>query len=331
MKYINVEDNKTLALQDMALPKIADDECLVKVKAIGVNRADLLQRDGKYPAPAGESDILGLEVCGEIIEFGQLLTPHNFALNEQVFALVAGGGYAEYVAVKLDQLFKLPLGLSPIEGAAIAEVFLTAYQSLFWIAKLHDVKKRVDKPHILIHAGASGVGTAAIQLAKLVGCFVVVTTSNETKARACLALGADAVINYHTTDFVQWTKSQKMLGFDIIIDVVAGDYLSRNIQVCALDGHIVQLAMLGGRFSESVDVAKMLAKRITISASTLRNRDAIYKAQLVRDFTSDFYSPLSQGKIKPVIDSCFSWTKADLAHQKMARNANMGKIVLAIE
>lgn len=336
MRYIKVNNDqvKSLSFEQTDKPLIAADECLIKVAAIGINRADLLQRAGKYPAPLGESEILGLEVCGEIISCGsdvntsitrQYQQWQQWQQGDTVFALVAGGGYAEYVKVKAAQLFKLPTGFSIAEGAACAEAFLTAYQSLFTLANLP------PESQVLIHAGASGIGTAAIQLAKAKQCRVVVTVGSNEKTEACLALGVDDVINYHDTDFVAWSKKHIPAGFDVIVDVVAGQYLTRNIKVTALDGHIVILSMLGGRFSEPVDMAKLLAKRITISASTLRNRSDSYKAKLVIDFMADFYHLLTLGTIKPVIDSVYSWTDVELAHAKMAANKNIGKLVLTVD
>lgn len=324
MKYINV-DNKNLVFAEQALPTIAKDECLVKVHAIGVNRADLLQRAGKYPAPVGESTILGLEVSGKIVECGSNVNSNDWQQDDKVFALVAGGAYAEFVVVKAAQLFKLPDNFSYEQGAACAEVFLTAYQSLFTIAKLK------NNSNVLIHAGASGVGSAAIQLAKAKNCHVVATVGSNVKARACLALGADDVINYHDVDYVQWTKQHLSKGYDVIIDVVSGSYLSKNISVAALDGFIVILSMLGGRYSEQLDIAEMLVKRITINGSTLRNRDNDYKACLVNDFNQNFYDDLVTGNVTPVIDSVYSWQDAELAHEKMASNKTIGKLILLID
>jgi len=323
LKYIAVDANKSLLFAEQDLPEINDDECLIEVAAIGVNRADLLQRDGKYPAPDGESPILGLEVSGDIVKCGSKVI--DWQSGDKVFALVAGGGYAQYVKAKASHLMPLPNSFTYQQGAASAEVFLTAYQSLFTIAKL----KASDK--VLIHAGASGVGCAAIQLAKARKCQVVVTVSGTAKAKACMALGADYAINYHETDFVQFSKEKVKGGFDIILDVVAGDYLTRNINVAAMDSRIVMLAMLGGRFSEPVDIAKLLMKRLTLTASTLRNRNDEYKAKLVSGFSKDFYRQLAQGEIIPVIDTVYPWQDTELAHQKMANNENIGKLILMVE
>ena len=328
MKFLTVDDNHSLVFSQRPQPQISSDECLIKVFAAGVNRADLLQRAGKYPPPAGGSDILGLEVCGEIVQVGD--TVSNWNKGDIVFGLVPGGGYAELVKVKAHQLMILPKGFSYEQGAATAEVFLTAYQSLFTIANLKSIKARVSRPRVLIHAGASGVGTAAVQLAKHFQCYVVATVGSLDKENALRNLGADEVIQYKDTDFVQWSKVNVKHGFDLILDVVGGDYLNKNVNVCALDGHIVMLAMLGGRHSEPLDIAKLLAKRITVSASTLRNRDDKYKADLVSNFCHDFYQPLAQGKIAPVIDQTYPWHQVELAHTKMANNDNIGKLILTI-
>lgn len=328
MKYIDVDNQQSLIFGETSKPEILPDECLIKVKAIGVNRADLLQRAGKYPAPVGESPILGLEVSGEIVQCGDLAAERHLSkpwkIGDKVFGLVAGGGYAEFVKVKAAQLFTLPKGFNFEQGAACAEVFLTAYQSLFTIAALKPNSK------VLIHAGASGVGSAAIQLAKAKQCYVVVTVGSEQKAQACLALGADVAINYQESDFVNWSKENVPSGFNVIVDVVAGEYVAKNINVAALDGYIVTLSMLGGRYCPQLDVAKLLGKRLTICASTLRNRSDDYKADLVRCFIADFYAELQSGKIKPVIDTVYPWQQVDLAHDKMANNENIGKLVLTV-
>jgi putative PIG3 family NAD(P)H quinone oxidoreductase len=305
------------------IPKIKPTQCLIKVKAIGVNRADILQRQGKYPPPAGESEILGLEVCGDIIKCGSQV--RKWQSGDKVFALVAGGGYAEYVAVNSEHLIALPASLSYQQGAAIAEVFLTAYQSLFSLADLK------VKQHVLIHAGASGVGSAAIQLAKTKQCNVTVTVGSTQKADACLGLGADNALNYREQDFVSWAKQHHQTGFNVIVDVVAGEYLMNNIKVAAMDAHIIILSMLGGRFSAPIDIAKLLSNRITIHASTLRNRSDDYKAKLVNAFVNDFYEALTTGIIKPVLSDVLPWQQAELAHKILLDNANIGKVILTID
>ncbi|MBA6390696.1 NAD(P)H-quinone oxidoreductase [Colwellia sp. BRX10-3] len=322
MRYIAISEQQQLSFDEIEKPVIADDECLIKVRTIGVNRADILQKQGLYPAPAGESPILGIEACGELVGVGD--NQANWNVGDKVFAIVPGGAYAEFVKVKTEHLIKLPENLTYAQGAAIAEVFLTAYQCLFTIAELKPNAK------VLIHAGASGVGTAAIQLAKSINCHVSVTVSSDEKAAACKALGADEAINYQQTDFVSWAKENKH-SFDVILDVVAGEYVNKNINVCALDGHIVMLSMLGGRFAENIDVAKMLIKRVNIHATTLRSRSNEYKTKLINAFIHNFYQCLEQGTLTPVIYQQYSWFDVEIAHQVMGNNENVGKLILNVE
>ena len=321
MRYIAIDEQQKLYFDEIKNPAITDDECLIKVRTIGVNRADILQKQGKYPPPVGESNILGIEACGELVAIGH--HQEKWQVGDKVFAIVPGGAYAEYVKVKIEHLIKLPENLNYIQGAAIAETYLTAYQCLFTIANLQPAAK------VLIHAGASGVGSAAIQLAKQRNCHVTVTVGSEEKVMACKALGANEAINYQHTDFAHWAKQQKQ-SYDVIVDVVAGEYLNKNISVCALDGHIVMLSMLGGRFAEKVDVAKMLAKRVTIHATTLRSRSDEYKTHLINAFNHDFYHCLELAAISPVIYQQFDWHEVEVAHQVMLNNENIGKLVLTV-
>ncbi|MEH6596465.1 MAG: NAD(P)H-quinone oxidoreductase [Colwellia polaris] len=322
MRYIAFNKEQELSFEETEIPTINDDECLIKVSAIGVNRADILQRQGNYPAPPGESSILGIEACGELFALGK--SAQNWQQGDKVLAIVPGGAYAQYVKVKTEHLIKLPHNLNYVDGASIAEVFLTAYQCLFTIANLQ------PKTNVLIHAGASGVGTAAIQLAKYINCHVTVTVGSEEKCLACKALGADEVINYQETNFVEWSKKAGR-SYDVILDVVAGEYVNKNINVCALDGHIVMLSMLGGRYAESVDVAKMLLKRVNMHATTLRSRSDKYKSELIKDFTENFYHCFESGSLNPVIYKNFNWQEVDIAHHTMLSNANIGKLVLTVD
>jgi putative PIG3 family NAD(P)H quinone oxidoreductase len=321
LRYIAITEQQKLYFDEIEKPEISDDECLIKVKAIGVNRADILQKQGSYPPPAGESEILGIEACGEIVALGS--KQKKWQIGDRVFAIVPGGAYAEFVKVKTAHLIALPSNFSYVQGAAIAEAFLTAYQCLFTIANLQ------PKAKVLIHAGASGVGTAAIQLAKQHNCHVTVTVGNKEKATTCRALGADETINYKQIDFVTWSLQNKQ-NYDVILDVVAGEYLAKNIDLCALDSHIVIISMLGGRFSENIDVAKMLGKRINIHATTLRSRSDDYKTSLMNAFITDFYQYLEQGILSPVIYQQYPWQDVEAAHNVMLNNENIGKIILTI-
>ncbi len=323
MRYIAIDENNNLELAQMAEPICQTDEVLIKVKTIGINRADILQRQGKYPPPVGESNVLGIEVCGDIIECGSDVK--QWQLGQRVFCLVAGGGYAEVVKVKAAHLMLLPEALSYEQGAAIAEVFLTAYQSLFMIGAL------TANDNVLIHAGASGVGTAAIQLAKAQHCYVVTTVSTPEKARACLKIGADQALIYSQQCFAAWSKQNLPQGFKVIVDVVGGEYLNRDIACAGLDANIVILSMLAGRFTQPIDLAKLLKKRVTISASTLRNRSEQYKTKLINRFTKAFYQDIANKSIAALIDSVYSWQDMTDAHQHMQNNHNIGKIIACVD
>ena len=321
MQYIAV-NNQALSFSTTDKPQLHENQCLIKVKAIGINRADILQKQGKYPPPKGESEILGLEVCGEIVELGSSVT--NWQLGQKVFGLVAGGAYAEYVVINADHMMQLPERYSFEQGAAIAETFLTAYQSLMWLGDLAADQK------VLIHAGASGVGSAAIQIAKSLNCYVVATVGNDAKKAACIKLGADEVINYKEDDFIAYCKENKHK-FNVIVDVIAGDYLNKNIALAALDCRIVILSMLGGRYAQTTDIARMLLNRVHIKASTLRNRNDVYKAKLCKAFWQDFKEQFTTQKITPLIDTVLPWQQCEKAHSILENNENIGKVVLKVD
>lgn len=322
IEVINPGKQSQLQQVTVAVPALKAGQVLVKVAAAGVNRADLLQRSGLYPPPAGESDILGLEVAGTVVAVAGDVSAEW--LEQAVFGLVPGGGYAQYVTLPAEHLIKKPTSLGMSEAAACAEVFLTAYQAMRAVGNLP------DQGALLVHAGASGVGTAAIQLGKAMGCFVAVTVGSDDKAKACLALGADIAVNYKTQDFVAELKAVRPQGFDLIIDPVAGDYIAKDIQLLALDGQIVVLSMLGGRMTPELDLGLMLKKRGQLLCSTLRSRTDSYKAALISDFQQQFGMDLAQGKIKPVLAQSIDWSEAERAHQLLASNAVVGKLVLTL-
>lgn len=311
-----------LRIAPVALPTPNINQVLVKVHAAGVNRADLAQRAGIYPPPPGESDVLGLEVAGMVVAIGD--EKHQQWLDQAVFGLVPGGGYAEYAVIEADQLFVKPLQWSFCQAAACAEVFLTAYQALFAIGELQ------AGGAALVHAGASGVGTAAIQLANAVGAQVAVTVGSAEKAKACLQLGATSAIEYKQADFALELSQRFHRGFDVVIDPIAADYLQKDLQVLALDGKIVVLAMMGGRKVAELDMAPMFKKRGQLICSTLRNRTNSYKAELVANLTKDFYQAFVAGTIKPVIGVVVPWQQVDIAHQQIANNQLVGKAVIQI-
>lgn len=321
----------SLEINQTDIPKLLSGQVLVKVASFGLNRADTLQRQGKYPAPAGESHILGLEMSGEIVEIhpeqkslqhinGQQNIEQPFELGNKVFGLVAGGGYAEYVAVHSQHLMPVPLHMEMYQAAGIAECFLTAYQALFIENSLQ------PQQHVLIHAGASGVGLAAIQLAKRHGCSVAVTASSQVKLALCKQLGADLVINYQQQDFaVEVAKHWQ--GCDLIIDFVAGDYLNRNLKLLNIDGRILYLAMLAGRYADKLDMAMMLGKRATIRGSTLRSRNDQYKTDLIKEFSQTCLADFDNRQLIPNIDTVFAAKDVGKAHQRIEDNDTTGKLI----
>jgi putative PIG3 family NAD(P)H quinone oxidoreductase len=329
MQFIKHENGcapESLEICHTDMPTLVSGQVLVKVACFGLNRADTLQRQGKYPAPAGESDILGLEMSGEIIQIypeqvrSQKMNHQPFALGDKVFGLVAGGGYAEYVAVHSQHLMPVPINMDMPQAAGIAECFLTAYQAMFIENNLQ------SKQHVLIHAGASGVGLAALQLAKRHGCAVAVTASSQEKLNLCKQLGADLVINYQQQDFaVEIAKHWQ--GCDLIIDFVAGDYLNRNLKLLNVDGCVLYLAMLAGRYADKLDMAMMLGKRATIKGSTLRSRNNQYKAHLIREFSQTYLADFDNRKLVPNIDTEFSAKNVGKAHLRIENNDTMGKLI----
>ena len=304
-----------------AAPACAEGEVRIRVAAAGLNRADLLQRAGHYPPPAGVTDILGLECAGVVSEVNGR---SRWKVGDRVCALLAGGGMAEEVVVDARHALPVPDGLSLHEAAVIPEVYATAWLNLYRLGALLAGDK------VLLHAGASGVGTAGIQLAKQFGAVVAVTVGSDAKAQDCYALGADICINYKTQDFVSELQKFRPQGFNVIVDPVAADYISKDLQVLALDGRIVVLAMMGGRQVPAFDLALMFKKRGQLICSTLRNRTDAYKAQLTADFSVRFGQALAQGQIKPVLAQVFDWQDAAAAHQILASNAVTGKLVLQV-
>lgn len=310
-----------LVLDEGPLPVPGPGELLVRVSATAVNRADLLQRKGKYPPPPGESPVLGLELAGEVAAAG--LGCSRFAPGSRVCGLLAGGGYAEYALLPEGQALPLPPHWTFAEAAAVPEAFLTAYQALFAIGGLQRGEA------VLIHAGASGVGTAAIQLARLQGAEVLVTAS-AAKHAACAALGAAHCIDYRTESFsrtaLDLTGGQ---GVQLIVDLVGAPYWQDNLRCLALDGRLVLLSIMGGAQADS-DLALILRKRLTISGSTLRNRSRAYKAALTRGLEALAWEAFAAGQLRPVIDRVLDWQEAEEAHRLLEANATTGKVVLRV-
>jgi putative PIG3 family NAD(P)H quinone oxidoreductase len=304
------------------LPRLADGEVLVKVKAAGVNRPDVMQRQGLYPPPAGATDIPGLEIAGEVVALGPGAT--RWKLGDEVMALVVGGGYAEYCPAHESHALPLPRGLTPTEAAAIPETFFTVWHNAFERGRLRAGET------LLIHGGSSGIGTAAIQLAKAFGARVVTTAGSEEKCDACRRLGADVAVNYKAQDFVAATKAATDgKGADVVLDMVGGDYIERNYEAAAVEGRIVQIAVQSSA-KAAVDFRRIMLKRLTHTGSTLRARSVPDKGAIARGVEQHVLPLIAAGKVRPVIDSTFPLAQASAAHARMETSAHIGKIVLVV-
>ena len=312
-----------MTIGEVPTPVPGPEEVRVQVHATALNRADTFQRRGHYPPPEGASSILGLEMAGVVVETGdEVLDWHE---GDRVCSLLAGGGYAEQTVVHKDLLMAVPPGLSLREAAALPEVFLTAYQALHWLGGL-------QRDHqVLIHAGASGVGTAAIQLVRKAGAYPYITAS-APKHALCRDLGAEVTIDYTSDDFAERMGTvTDGEGVDIILDFIGAPYFHQNVACLALDGRIVQLATLGGSTVEQVSLRDLMATRAQLLASTLRSRSLDYKIQLTQEVVSDVLPGFGDGTLRPVIDSTYDWTDVAAAHRRMENNENAGKIVLKVQ
>lgn len=313
---------EVLKLCERPMPVLKAGEVLIKVHAAGVNRPDVLQRTGNYPVPPGASDIPGLEVAGEIVDGD--FAGSTFKKGDMVCALVQGGGYAEYCAAPVAQCLPLPKGLSALEAASLPETFFTVYSNLFERAKLNGDET------LLVQGGTSGIGVTAIQMAQAFGHKVWATAGSDDKCRACEALGAERGINYKSEDFVEVVKAATNgKGVDVIIDMVAGDYVGREISCLADDGRLVIIALLGGA-SGKVDFGQILRRRLTITGSTLRPRPVAFKQMIADKLHQKVWPLIETGKIKPVIFKTFSLEQADQAHALMETSTHVGKIMLTI-
>lgn len=303
-------------------PVAGADEVLIRVASAGLNRADLLQRRGFYPPPAGASEILGLEVAGVIDSVGAGV--RDWSPGDRVMALLEGGGYAELARVRATQIVRVPDELALLDAGGVPEVFITAHDNLFTRARLQPGEA------VLIHGGAGGVGTAAIQLAHAHGCRVIVTAGSAAKVHACLELGADGGINYNTEDFVVRTLDETGdHGADVVLDVIGAAYLERNIDALAGDGRIVVIGMQGGTHAE-LDIGMLNRKRGSIIATHLRNRPPAQKADIVAAFARDVVPALAAGTMHPVIERVFPLHEVAEAHRLLESGAVIGKVVLDV-
>ncbi|MET4290362.1 putative PIG3 family NAD(P)H quinone oxidoreductase [Bradyrhizobium sp. LB8.2] len=313
---------EVLVPEQRALPQPGPDEILVKVQAAGVNRPDVAQRSGAYPPPPGASDLPGLEIAGEVVAVGSNAKRHK--IGDKVMSLVAGGGYAQYCIAQDAQAMSVPPSLSMKEAGALPETLMTVWHNVFERGGLKTGET------LLIHGGSSGIGTMAIQLAKAFGAKVIVTVGSQDKIDACLKLGADRAINYKDEDFVAVIKAEtNNTGANLILDMVAGDYVDRNYDAAAVDGRIVQIATLNGP-KVTVNIAKVMVKRLTHTGSTLRPRSNADKAAMVAAIEAKVMPLLREGRVKPLMDSTFPLEKASDAHRRMETSAHIGKIVLEV-
>ena len=316
------QEGHPLAWREIKEPAYAADEVLVDVYATALNRADLMQRAGNYPPPPGASEILGLEMAGRIAALGANVS--GWRVGDRVCALLAGGGYAERVNVPVQMLMPVPDGWSYEQAAAVPEVFLTAFVNLFLEAGLQPGET------VLIHGGASGVGTAGIQLAREAGCCVFTTVGTAEKAACCTELGAELAINYKEEDFAArikcYTNDQ---GVDVVLDMVGADYLERNLGLLKLRGRLVLVSTLSGARA-SIDLRRLMSRRLRVIGSVLRSRSLAEKIEIKQRFLDRFWHLLENGAIQPVIDSVYPIEQANEAHQYMAQNKNTGKIILQV-
>ena len=314
---------EVLQLGERPMPVPGGGELLIRVAASGINRPDVLQRTGNYPVPPGESDIPGLEVAG-VIEQGdaQELLRYGFKMGDRVCALVAGGGYAEYCVAPIAQCLPVPQGLSDIEAASLPETFFTVWSNVFDRGRLQAGES------LLIQGGSSGIGVTAIQMAKAMGAQVLVTAGSDEKCAACLVLGADHAINYKTHDFQAEVKRlTNGRGVDVILDMVAGAYVAKEIECLSEDGRLVIIAVQGGIKSE-INAGLVLRRRLTVTGSTLRARPIAFKAAIAQACLKSVWPLIENGQIKPVIHSTFAAVDAARAHALMESNQHIGKIVL---
>lgn len=321
MRVIEI-NNHALHLSERPLPTPSAYQVLIKVAAAGVNRPDVMQRQGLYPAPPGASDVPGLEIAGTVEALGTAV--RQLQLGDSVCALVTGGGYAEYCLASAALCLPIPEGLCLQEAAALPETFFTVWSNIFDRAGL------LPGEILLVHGGSSGIGTTAIQLAKAFNAKVIVTAGSKEKCNFCTELGADAAINYNGQDFVEAIKQlTEHRGVNVILDIIGGDYLPRNINCLAADGRLLQIALQRGVKAE-LNLLPIMLKRLTITGSTLRARDDAFKAAIAKNLHAQVWPLLATGKIKPIIHSTFALEDAAKAHALMESSQHLGKIVLQV-
>jgi len=326
MQYIDMEEPggpEVLRLKQGDRPQLREDEVLIQVAAAGVNRPDLFQRRGLYPPPPGATPILGLEVSGRIAAVGRKVD--QWRIGDRVCALTNGGGYAEFVAVPATQCLPVPAGLSRVEAAALPETCFTVWSNVFDRAGLQAGES------FLVHGGAGGIGTTAIQMARAARARVFATAGGADKCRTCETLGAEIAVNYQQQDFVEVLQAASdRRGVDVILDMVGGDYIARNIRLAAVDGRIVQIAFLKGAKVE-LNFMPVMLKRLTLTGSTLRPQPPAFKAAIAESLRTRVWPWIEAGAIRPLIAATFPLAEAAAAHRLMESSTHIGKIVLQVE
>ena len=310
---------EVLRLCERPKPKPGPEEILIKVAYAGVNRPDALQRAGAYAPPPGASDLPGLEAAGEVVAIGAGVS--RWQVGDQVCALLPGGGYGEFVTTHQDHALPIPAGLDLAQAAALPETFFTVWSNVFMRGGLQAGEK------VLIHGGSSGIGTTAIQLAHVFGARVFTTAGSAKKCAACTELGAERAINYRTEDFVEIVRS--LGGVDLVLDMVGGAYIARNIKALNPDGRLVMIAFLGGAVAE-VNFAHIMMKRLNVTGSTLRPQSVQAKAEIAQALRAKVWPLIESGRLGPVIDSTFALSDAAAAHQRLESSGHIGKILLKI-
>jgi len=321
VQAIVVSDAGELKWQEAEKPVLGASDVMIEIKATAVNRADLMQRRGLYPAPPGASSILGLECAGTIVQLGSDVTRHQ--IGDSVCALLAGGGYAEFAAVDEGSVIPVPKGLSFSQAAALPEVFATAWLNLFIEGGLQPSER------VLLHAGASGVGTAGIQLCRAFGSECFVTVGSEDKIAACRSLGAIGGFDRTQGSFLSALKDQWNDGVDVILDPVGASYLDDNLQALKLNGRLILIGLMGGARSE-IDLAQLMIKRLRVQGSTLRSRALSEKAAIMAELQQFVWPKIEQGDIKPIVQQVIPIEQAAAAHDLVASDATIGKVVLSV-
>lgn len=325
MRFVDLPEYgapEVMQLAEGKAPVAGPGELLITVAAAGVNRPDVVQRLGLYPAPAGHSPILGLEVAGHIAALGEGVT--GFTVGQPVCALTNGGGYAEQVAVPAGQCLPVPEGMTLVQAAALPETLFTVWGNVFQRARLQPGER------LLVHGGSSGIGTTAIQLAVAFGAEVYATAGSDDKCRACEQLGASAAINYREQDFVAALKARVPEGMNVILDMVGGDYVARNMELAAMEGRIVNIAFLQGP-KVTINLLPVMLKRLTLTGSTLRAQSNAAKSAIAAELYSQVWPWLESGKIRPVIHATYPLAQVAEAHRLMESSQHVGKIVLTVD